>query len=143
MKKIEKSKIKKWKYYSFKYSQTFSSVNKQNSHMEIAITIFWYVYTGYWFSFRKTVIWRSKIIQHSIMQTHKQKHHKNFFKCNPYKSKALFGHSLMQFKQSMHSVPFSLFLELSKISTSIGQTFRHLLQFMQEPSSCFTLSNEK
>lgn len=30
----------------------------------------------------------------------------------------------------MHSVPFLRFLESSSISTSIGQTFRHLLQEM-------------
>ena len=43
---------------------------------------------------------------------------------------ACFGHSLIQFKHKIHSVPFFLFLELSNISTFIGQFFIHLLQLI-------------
>ena len=49
-----------------------------------------------------------------------------FWLFNHFKSKAFFGHALIQLQQSIHSVPFFLLRESSNISTFIGHTLKHL-----------------
>ena len=57
-----------------------------------------------------------------------------------YKSNAFVGHSFIQLAHKIHSVPFFLFLELSVISTFIGQLLIHFLQSMHLLLSYFTLN---
>ena len=52
------------------------------------------------------------------------------------------GHAFLQFWHKMHSVAFFRLRELLLTSTSIGQTFRHLSQWMHFSSSHLTRSSE-
>ena len=60
-----------------------------------------------------------------------------------YKCKAFLGQFLTQLLHKIHSVAFFLFLELSNISTFIGQDLMHFLQLIHLSLSRFTLINAK
>lgn len=60
-----------------------------------------------------------------------------------YKCKAFLGQFLTQLLHKIHSVAFFLFLELSNMSTFIGQDLIHFLQLIHLSLSRFTLINAK